>query len=226
VALILTVLTPEVVVQVWEREDPGARAVVWRGRLAFAYSGLGDMGHERNTAAWLDAALKDAEAAAVSAPRPVDVSDLLAAVADRATEYFRRPRIRRTDRRLRRHAFVAAGWARFGDEPERSPYLALISNHHREGSELAAAQPAFDAYVRRLPPGQRGHVLPIGAHVAEADVDGLAARLAETEGDPGRIVEVLRAVVDADDPVVCVLPEPDGEAAGPVLADFIRDPGA
>jgi hypothetical protein len=222
-------------VQVSGRHDGEARPVVWAGRLVFSYTGLGDMGEERRTDEWLANRLEDLEGA-TAGRSGIDVSNLLSGIADHATAFLRRPRQRRIDPRRRRHAFVAAGWARFEDEPDPAPYLALISNYHREGSELAMAQPRFDAYVRRLAPGQNGHVLPVGHPVSQAEIDSLGALLAATENDPRKIAAVLadtlRQVAGETGTLTSVLPRggpPEAEAAivvsgGAIDPDFAVTP--
>ena len=221
--------------QVSGRHSGEARPVVWADRLVFAYTGLDDMGEERRTDEWLANRLEELEAAAAGRPG-IDVSKLLSGVADHATAFLRRPRQRRIDSRRRRHAFVAAGWARFEGEPEPAPYLALISNYHREGSELATAAQQFDAYVRRLAPGQGGHVLPIGHPMTQTDTDALGGRLAGTENNPEKVGAVLagalREATGETSALTSILPRdeapraeaPLGVRGGAISPDFAFAP--
>jgi hypothetical protein len=102
VTLVLSVLTQEHVIQVSDRrlvrhdpataqaellDDEANKAVLWRGRLAFAYTGLADLGRDRQTDLWLAhtlAAVQE-EARGVSEPQVMDQRHLLERLAERCT---------------------------------------------------------------------------------------------------------------------------------------------
>jgi hypothetical protein len=201
--LIISVLTPQWAIQVSDRrlvriregaavraDDERNKAVTWCGRLAFAYAGLAELGREKQTDIWLANRLSESEAALEQGS---DQGDLLGAVAQRATRYFEGPRISRFSAEMRRHAFVGVGWARFDGEDDVSPYLALVSNFHdpEDGTELAEARPAFGLSMRRLEPGQGGHVMPVGYPLPQSEIDELSGRLAGADADDIALVAVL-----------------------------------
>lgn len=138
--LVLSLLSPECVVQVsdrrlvWfdqagqirRRDDEKNKSVLWCHRMAFAYTGLAELGMERRTDLWLANRMAEWEAT-VSGPS-VDQGELVVAIRDKATEYFRGPRISRIPADQRRHAFVGVGWGKIEGAAEYAPYSVVIAN--------------------------------------------------------------------------------------------------
>jgi hypothetical protein len=176
------------------RDDERNKAVLWCSRLAFAYTGLAELGMERRTDLWLANRLKDIEAA-LAPEQDLDQAYLLGRLAELSTDYFRGPRVSRIAPALRRHAFVAAGWARFGGTGDFSPYMAVISNFHCGGQEIATAEHRFTLHVHRLATNQDWLVLPIGYRLSALEINELGDQLSQATGDATRAVEVLGAKV-------------------------------
>lgn len=195
-------MTPQLVLQasdrrlVWfrngeieRRDDEKNKAVLWCRRLAFAYTGLAELGTERRTDQWLAARLSECEGELP--PGTGDQSAILQRLTEKASKYFTGPRIGRIEPALRRHAFVAAGWARFAGDSGFSPYLALISNFHRAGNELEEATDTFELAIRRLERGEGGHVMPIGARLSQPERDALTQRLAQHDSNAEALTAIL-----------------------------------
>ena len=202
--LVLNLLTRSHVVQVSDRrlvwfrggeiqrsDDEKNKAVMWAGRLAFAYTGLAELGRERRTDLWLASALNRVEESIAAETPDIDQGRVLVGLAEEATAYFAGPRISRISADLRRHAFVAIGWARFDPDPDFTPYLALVSNFHGDDwKEQPSAAPVFRTLIRRLG-GDGGFVLPVGHPLSREEIDGLADQLSQVDGDPLAAIEVL-----------------------------------
>lgn len=219
--LVLNLLTPRHVIQVSDRrlvwlrngsaerhDDEKNKAVLWCGRLTFAYTGLAELGQERRTDLWLATRLSKIQGRADSDPAP-DVKDqgyLLRSLAQDSTEYFAGPRISQFPPTLRRHAFVAVGWATFQGESDFSPYLALVSNFHDSAwKELAEPTDEFHLRLRRLQHDQAGFVLPIGHAISQNEINTLADDLSLADDDPLALVaalgEKIRAVASTTNTV-------------------------
>ena len=220
--LVLNVLTPNFVVQVSDRrlvwlrdesvekyDDEKNKAVLWCGRLAFAYTGLAELGRERRTDLWLANTLSKIEQCLreeAESREDKDQFHLLKSLAEEATAYFAGPRISRWySSYQRRHAFVAVGWAKFSGAPDFSPYLALISNYHDDDwNELPEAEDAFLGGFRRLR-DDGGFVLPIGHPISPAELDALVGELRAIDDDPLAVVitlgEKIREVASNTDTV-------------------------
>lgn len=200
--LVLTALTQDEVIQVSDRrftylrgasvlrrDDENNKAVLFCGRLMFAFTGLGDLGMERQTDLWFAHRICDVIA---EANQPGDQASVLNGVRAKATDLFRKPRYRG-----QRHAFIGAGWARFNpnrpDAPaspdEMQPYLALISNFHDGQRELPTASTEFSLLVRIL----RAEVLVFDTpnHLASDETQQLTNELAAEHRDPVAIVNAL-----------------------------------
>jgi hypothetical protein len=163
--LVLSLLTPTHALQasdrkvvsisrgkIIEEDDQRNKAVLFRDRWAFGFTGLAELGRDRRTDLWLADALSRADQSL--APGEHDPRVLFEAVARRATEEFRRAEIVRLPSELRRHAFVGVCWGRFPDAASPLPYLALISNFHdRRAGELGRATDGFDFFINRADPG-------------------------------------------------------------------------
>jgi hypothetical protein len=204
VTLVLNLLTRSHVIQVSDRrlvwfrggeiqrsDDEQNKAVMWAGRLAFAYTGLAELGRERRTDLWLASALNRVEESIAADTLNIDQGRVLAGLAEEATAYFAGPKISHIKADLRRHAFVAIGWARFNHDPDFTPYLALVSNFHGDDwQERPSADPVFRPRIRPLG-SHGGFVLPVGHALSREEIDGLADQLSRVDGDPPAAIEIL-----------------------------------
>jgi hypothetical protein len=133
------------------KDDERNKAVLWCNRLAFAYTGLAELGPKREaTDEWLARELAEWWANAGGHEQGQDA--LVAAIIERAGAAMRRPRIARgIPAHLKRHAFVGVGWARFDGTGGMVPYIARIQNH-LDGDESNPLEPDDFRYaVDRLP---------------------------------------------------------------------------
>jgi hypothetical protein len=170
--LVLNVLTPECVIQVSDRrlvkqttgaeravlhDDEANKAVLWRGRLAFAYSGLADLGTEQRTDLWLARTLAEIQEESRTSGEPGvnDQRHLLAQFAERCTAEFRRASIQSLDGDMRTQSFVAVGWAKFNGEPDFSPYLACVSNLYARSDLKPLRDPTREGRACRIARGAR-----------------------------------------------------------------------
>lgn len=163
--LVLSLLTPTHALQASDRKVVSIRrgeivdddelrnkAVLFRDRWAFGFTGLAELGPDGRTDLWLADALSHADQSLP--PGDHDPRVLFRAIAQRATAEFSRREIRRLPAELRRHAFVGVCWGRFPDVAQPLPYLVLISNFHdRTIGELGHATDAFDFFIERGEPG-------------------------------------------------------------------------
>lgn len=205
--LVLSVLTPSHVVQVSDRrlvwlrngsierhDDEKNKAVLWAGRIQFAYTGLAELGRERRTDKWLAEALSKSYTRAVADPNidAVDQTYFLESLVREATDYFRGPRISKIDSSLRRHAFVAVGWGIVDDELDFSPYIVLISNFHDPNwVEMDQARDEFWYGMRRLGGEDSVHVFSIGYPLSAGEVSSLTKKVRQIVDDPTAIVVAL-----------------------------------
>lgn len=133
------------------KDDERNKAVLWCNRLAFAYTGLAELGPKREpTDEWLARELAEWWGDAGGHEQGQDA--LVAAIIERAGAAMRRPRIARgIPADLKRHAFVGIGWARFDGVGEMVPYIVRIQNH-LDGDETNSLEPDDFRYaVDRLP---------------------------------------------------------------------------
>jgi hypothetical protein len=208
--LVLSVLTHREVVQVSDRrfaylgrdrsiawtDDEKNKAVLFCGRLAFSFTGFGDLGPDRRTDLWLAKGLAGWVAEAERSEERQDQRHLIEALADRATALFRKLRYRD-----HRHAFVAVGWARFSSAPEDfRPYLACISNFHdAEGNELDSVRETFGLWIRALGEDEGGFLWPAGQRLEPGVREALLAEVSEADRQrsPQLLVEALGESVRA-----------------------------
>jgi hypothetical protein len=215
--LVLSALTQHEIIQVSDRRftytrpdgsivsqnDEKNKAVLFCGRLMLSFTGRGDLGKDRRTDLWLAERICEVLAETDSGDQAV----LLRGLAARATALFRRAY------GGQRHAFVAAGWARFVDQPtsetakphEFRPYLACISNFHGpDGHELDAVSDAFSIWLRVLQSGEGGFVWDAPHHLSRSETDRLAAELSAADGArsvkslAGSLADQILAVADRD----------------------------
>ena len=184
------------------KDDERNKAVVWCNRLAFAYTGLAELGPMREaTDEWLARELAESWVDAGAADQSQDA--VMAAIADRATAAMKRPRIARgIPAHQRRHAFVGVGWARFKEEDAMTPYIAQIHNFPQSSNHQTAAADEFGVTILRLPPGDK----QIFVNWIGQELDDPARRLLDElkRGDPqsraygsyaaGVMVDIIRTV--------------------------------
>jgi hypothetical protein len=218
VTLVLSMITKDWVAQVSDRrlvwleqdkvvrsDDERNKAVVWCGRLVFGYTGLAELGVERQTDLWLANRLNEIEEAVASGGE-VDQGHLLEGLAERCTDYFNGPRIGGIEETLRRHGFVAVGWARFAGERDFSPYIGVVSNFEAGNlPELRTAERQFRIALIRLRRERDFEISAVGHRPSPAELDLLVERVSQTRGDVNGAVELLatkvREVADRVDAV-------------------------
>jgi hypothetical protein len=136
--LIVSAATPDAVLQVSDRQfvwlrsdgtsqrhdDDANKALFYAGRIAFAFTGLAEVGPRRQrTDLWMADVLEPVSGQA----------EALQALATAATERFQHPLIKRHPPALRAHEFVGVGWTRFPpDHDHFEPYIAVVSNSRSE----------------------------------------------------------------------------------------------
>jgi hypothetical protein len=189
VTLVLTALTHHEVIQVSDRrftylrgnevlkhDDEKNKAVLFCGRLMFSFTGLGELGMERQTDLWLAGRICDV----IAAQQPGDQDTVLRGLTDKATQLFEKPRYKG-----QRHAFVGVGWARFNPErpggparvDEFQPYLAVVSNFHDGHRELPTASPEFSLSIRILGRDEEPFIFDAPHHLSRAETEELTAEL-------------------------------------------------
>ena len=216
--LVLTALTHHEVIQVSDRrftymrgrelvkrDDENNKAILFCGRLMFAFTGFGDLGMERQTDVWLANRICDVIA---ETKQPGDQANVLQGIGAKTTDLFRKPRYRG-----QRHAFVGAGWVRFNaDLPgtpaspgEMQPYMALISNFHDEARELSTASSEFSVFVRVLGLDENVLVFDAPHHLSSIEMQQLTSELTAADRAPVTMVHALAGwlrTVAARDPNV------------------------
>lgn len=156
--LILSCTTQDYVVQVSDRrlvsldgklyDDETNKVVVFCGRMAFSYTGLAQL-EGKETDLWVTQGLIDSSCKSVS--------DAVYTIRDKATAAFKNIRL---SPKLRRHAFVGAGWTKTAQEEPFRPTICVISNFHDEKFKyLHEARDEFTA--RFIVPGEENELLYI-----------------------------------------------------------------
>jgi hypothetical protein len=178
VTLVLSLISPQVVVQVSDRRftyldkrgqatrhsDFNNKTVLWCHRLAFAFTGIGNLGLEHRTDLWLSREISEWEATCENPGQ----AELSSAIAERATAYFKGPRISRLPEQVRRHAFVGVGWARFNGVGDLEPYWIQIHN-----MDEAGVMEKFDGGWERLEPDKQIKVNWMGQELEDAEIADL-----------------------------------------------------
>jgi hypothetical protein len=158
-------------------EDHHNKVVVFKDRFVFSYTGLGELPGVGRTDDWLMETLHQFDIDLP--PGDHDQSLVFASVADRATDAFRRPLIRRlAPSRRRRHAFVGICWGRFPPRLDQfEPYVIAISNFHSAAArELAEPLDRFQVIgPRRLTDPQSSVVIWFGERLGSAEQRALNA---------------------------------------------------
>jgi hypothetical protein len=181
-------------------DDERNKAVVWCNRLAFAYTGLAELGRERRTDLWIAQALRD-----WASETPADEQRqeaLLAGLSERATAELARPRFAAVPPSRRQHAFVATGWARFDRGSYFEPYIAVVANYRSDGS--SEARDEFEVGVQRLPRDKTLLVHWVGQALGQDEIKRLVAlrAMSSTELGPGAasvLAEQVRSVASRND---------------------------
>jgi hypothetical protein len=185
--LVLTLINRNHAIQVSDRrftfpgttkppEDHHNKVVVFKDRIVFSYTGLGGLPGAGRTDDWLSESLHDFDIGLP--PGDHDQSLVFASVADRATEAFRRPQIRRLPPSRRRHAFVGTCWGRFPPGLDQfEPYVIAISNFHStEGRELSQPLDRFQVIgPRRLTDPRNSVLVWFGERLGSAEQRALNA---------------------------------------------------
>lgn len=177
--LTISLLTPDCIYQASDRRfttfargkrtglyDYENKAVVWRLRLAFTFTGLGELGPvgSERTDRWLAETLSDAEVEPNPETTPRDQAWLIERLCEEATLKFRSRPLSGLPAKARRCAFVGVGWAKFSGEPSFTPYRTLVSNFHEARDsdmklvELPNARGEFRAFTRKLGSDEGGSV--------------------------------------------------------------------
>jgi hypothetical protein len=189
------------------RDDERNKAVVWCNRVAFAYTGLAELGPMREaTDEWLARELAESWADGGAVQQSQDA--VVAAIADRATAAMKLPRIARgIPAHQRRHAFVGVGWARFKGEDRMAPYIAQVHNFPESSDPKAPAEGEFREAILRLPAGHK----QIFINWMGQDLEDPAKELLDEleRGDPrsreygahaaGVMVEIVRTVAASNE---------------------------
>ena len=189
-----------------QRDDEQNKAVLWCRRIAFAYTGLAELGPEQRTDLWLAQTLADLESTVATRSQ----GGLIAGVAQRATFELDRPSLTALEAERRRHAFVGIGWARFRDGDPLEPYRVLVSNFHEaaedddnELRELTGATRDFRHGARVLERGAGGFVEIFPTDSYAGDVQRFVAQLAHATDPPADpdlvtslLVDEVRATAD------------------------------
>lgn len=172
VTLIISVASPDAVLQasdrrfVWlrpsgaaqRRDDEANKALFYAGRMAFAFTGLAEMGPRRQrTDEWMADVLNPVSGQA----------EALEALSAAATERFQHRLIKQLPPSMRTHEFVGVGWARFPPDHNRfEPYLAMVSNSRSDTGEPVEPQDRFTWRVLRT-----NHEHPVIASTAGQRLD-------------------------------------------------------
>jgi hypothetical protein len=176
--LILSLATPEFVVQVADRKlinqktrqtkDTNTnKMVLFCNRATFGYTGLAQIS-DVSTDEWLWQTISEMKEESLSAT--------LDHVADRATEVFRGIRYPAAWKKL---AFVGVGWTRSDVDAPFYPIICRVSNFHdAQVAGLAEARPQFTVRFSVFrPPGSPWGWLETGASLTKAETVWLDRQL-------------------------------------------------
>jgi hypothetical protein len=196
--LVLTFLGRDFVVQASDRRrvpisnnagpasDDFNKAVLLRNVATLAFAGVADVG-SIPIDEWLTEELGNNAGAGVQAA--------LKGIVLRATEWFGSLARRGVPRDQLRHAFVAAGWGRFGGATEMRAYVCQISNAmDADGSWLATSRSQFDMRFALVPPDQPFAVAPTGEYLNGEEIGVLMQQLmrcVSRSGGPDSIAHIL-----------------------------------
>jgi hypothetical protein len=196
--LVLSCLTPDFVIQVSDRrltypngslaDDETNKAVCFYGRIFFAYIGLSKVAR-MDTHVWLAEALNRAKTSGSTG----GVINLLRTDATRAFQAI-------PGRTLKRHAFVAVGWATFPDQPDHlRPFISTISNAiDANGNWLAQANRQFDVGVRPLLDGEAFHFAAHGQSLTPSETVSIRRNIRRAlarGGGPSSVARLLTTLL-------------------------------
>jgi hypothetical protein len=134
------------------RDDGKNKAILWCNRLAFSYTGLGELGPGREgTDAWLAREL--AAWWGEEDRRGQDQGAVIDAIGKRAEVAIRRlTESQSVPRALLRHIFSGVGWAQFDGRGGLVPYIVDIHNEDAQAQDGIGDN--FSRFVHRLPEGE------------------------------------------------------------------------
>jgi hypothetical protein len=198
VTLVLSCITRTAAIQVSDRrvtwlrgphagglaDDYRNKAVVVCNRMAFAYSGLAEIGAS-NTDDWL-----------LQVVGKVSLEKVLSAIPPAATAAFQGIQASRQEKR---HVFVGVGWGRATIDSPRTTFIATVSNAlDREWNLLPEAMPAFGAGVFGLPADQPFLLKSTGQNLSVKEMKRIKRDVRSCLGrktGPMSIVRVLVAAI-------------------------------
>lgn len=134
------------------RDDEKNKAILWCNRLAFSYTGLGELGPGREgTDAWLAREL--AAWWGEEDRMGQDQGAVIDAIGKRAEVAIRRlTESQSVPRALLRHIFSGVGWAQFDARGGLVPYIVDIHNEDAQAQDGIGDN--FSRFVHRLPEGE------------------------------------------------------------------------
>ena len=182
--LVLTCLTPELIVQASDRrvtrvlangdikveDDERNKAIVYKNVATLAYTGQAELGADKRTDYWILYAIN----------KTPKVGDALRALASSADTDFaeRRRRWPAVDAAEWRHAFVLAGWSGPTDDAPIRPYFAAVSNAlDADGAWIAKARDSFTVRVTDLPANEEFSVHAAGVAPRPNDLATLSRQI-------------------------------------------------
>lgn len=196
--LILSCATEEHVIQASDRRltslhdgslitDEQNKAVLFCGRVAFAYTGLATMPGNVHTDLWIAQRLAD--------ERCNTIAHALRVLRARATDAFVDIRL---DRRKKRHSIVGIGWTRNTVDAAWLPVYCLITNAQSpDGSWMPEATEEFRTELI-VGTGRKSVAIHwAGSGFSNEDVRALTATLGESIGRRSTALELRQHVLDA-----------------------------
>lgn len=165
-------------------DDDTCKLVSLCSTTGIAYSGVGNMNRRTPTHEWIAQTLAEAGCYDARCAEQTLVAKAPSALST-------------VPRTLRRHVFVFAGWALFGNPPEIRPYSAMITNE-RDADFKPTPEPldSFNAFRKYLRDQEDPQFVIVGEPLSEVRAQGLirnVRRLVEREIGPN---EALRLLVD------------------------------
>ncbi len=150
--LIISCATQEYAIQVSDRrlmwtngqfaDDQQNKGVLFDFRVAFAYTGLAQIGNQR-TDVWLTRTLAD--------PRCTSLSNALDVLKDEASARFGQLCV---PYKWKNHTFVGVGWTRQPPDPVLRPIICRTSNHITAPDWRPPSDPGFQNRVLVLKPNE------------------------------------------------------------------------
>lgn len=196
--LVLSCISHDYIVQVSDRQvtwsdgrrgpEDRNKVVVFGITAAFSYTGLAEVGRDR-TDKWLAHVLSTS-----GASNPVDAAQ---DIKREATKVFQNIRL---SRKLKRHAFVCAGWCWPAGSPDLRPFLSIVSNAMDEKLQyLSEAKKEFPVYWKMWKQRDGPAVIPIGQWTQTPEINNLIrqTRRASQRGAPHMMRDSLSKAIRA-----------------------------